>query len=205
MSKEEQKRLKKSIRIKKKQRPKEPRPKESNGIRTPHQIRPVHVQTHHIHIEIHYGANVQLTHKEDVSPKMYKTGILRVQSIVGAALFNGRAVDNKILVAINSIGTQQALATEATNDAVHQLLDYLATYPDDGILYQASDMILAAHSDAGFHNDSKGRSRAGAHIFLSENEPIPRWNGQILTVAQIINFFLTSAAEAELGALFIMA
>ena len=205
MSKEEQKRLKKSIRVQKKQRPKEPRPKESNGIRTPHHICPVHVQTHHIHREIHYGANVQLTHKEDVSLKLNKSGILRVQSIVGAALFNGRAVNNKILVAINSIGTQQASETEATNDAVHQLLDYLATYPDDGILYQASDMILAAHSDAGFHNDSKGRSRAGAHIFLSENDPIPRWNGPILTVAQIIKFVLTSDAEAELGALFVTA
>ena len=107
----------------------------------------------HKHREIHYGAKVQLTHKEDVSTKLDKAGILRVQSIVGAALFYGRAVDNNIMVAINSIGTQQASATEATNNKVHQLLDYLARYPDDGILYQDSDMILAAHSDAGFHNE----------------------------------------------------
>ena len=79
----------------------------------------------------------------------------------------------------------------------------MATYPDDGILYQSSEIILAANSDAGFHNESKGRSRAGAHIFLSEDEPIPRLNGPILTVAKIINIFLTSAAEAELKALFI--
>ena len=110
-----------------------------------------------------------------------------------------------MLVAINTIGTQQASATEATNDAVHQLLYYLSTYPDDGILYQASDMILAAHSDAGFHNELKVRSRAGEKIFLSKDDPIPRWNGPILTVTQIIKFVLTSAAEAELGALFITA
>ena len=78
----------------------------------------------------------------------------------------------KMLVAINTIGTKQASATEATNDEVHQLLDYLATYPDDGILYQASGMILAAHSEAGFHNESKGRSQAGAHIFWSEDKSI---------------------------------
>ena len=116
-----------------------------------------------------------------------------------------RSVDNKIMVAINTSGTQEALATEATNDAVHQLLNYLATYPDDGISYRASDMILATHSDAGFHNESKGRSRAGAHIFLSEDDSIPHWNGPILTVAQIIKFVLTSAVEVELGALFITA
>ena len=54
------------------------------------------------------------------------------------------------------------------------MLDCLATYPNDGIVYRASNMILAAHSDAGFNNESKGRSRAGAHIFLSEDDPIPR-------------------------------
>ena len=62
-------------------------------------------------------------------------------------------------------------------------------------------MILAAHSDAGFHNESKGRSRSGAHIFLSEDDPIPRWNVPILAIAQVIKFAMTSAAEAELAAL----
>jgi hypothetical protein len=66
-------------------------------------------------------------------------------------------------------------------------------------------MILAAHSDAGFNNESKGRSRAGSHIFLSENEPEPKWNGTVLTVAQIINFFMSSTAEAELGAVYVTA
>ena len=61
-------------------------------------------------------------------------------------------------VALNTIGTQQATATEATNEAITQLLDYMATYPDDGIVYRSSNMILAAHANAGFHNESKGRS-----------------------------------------------
>ena len=85
------------------------------------------------------------------------------------------------------------------------MLDYLATYPNDGIVYRSRNMILAAHSDAGFHNESKGRSQAGAHIFLSEDNPIPRWNGPILSIAQVIKFVMTSAAEAELAALYITA
>ena len=60
-------------------------------------------------------------------------------------------------------------------------------------------MVLCANSDAGFHNDSKGRSRAGSHIFLSENDAIPRWNGPVLTLAKIIKFVMSSASEAELG------
>ena len=90
---------------------------------------------------------------------------------MGACLFYGRAVDNKLLVAINTISSQQAHATKDTNKAVATLLDCLVTYPDDGILYCASDIILAAHSDAGFHNESKGRSRAGAHIFYQKMSP----------------------------------
>ena len=66
-------------------------------------------------------------------------------------------------------------------------------------------MILAAHSDAGFNNKSKARSRAGYHILLSENDPTPEWNSPILTITQIIKFVMSSAAEAELGALYITA
>ena len=85
------------------------------------------------------------------------------------------------------------------------MLDYLATYPDDGIVYRASDMILAAQSDAGLHNESKGRSQAGSHIFISEDDPIPRWNEPVLSISRVIKFVMTSTAEAELGALYITA
>ena len=106
-----------------------------------------------------------MAHIEDTSPPLDEAGIKRIQAIVGAVIFYGRAVDNKLLVTLNSIGTQKASATEATNEAVNQILDYLATYLHDGVMYRASNMILAAHSDAGFHNESKGLSRLGAHIF----------------------------------------
>ena len=66
-------------------------------------------------------------------------------------------------------------------------------------------MILAAHSDAGFNNESKARSRAGAHIVLSENDPMPEWNGLILTIAQIVKFVMSSSAAAELGVIYITA
>ena len=66
-------------------------------------------------------------------------------------------------------------------------------------------MHLAAHSDAGFNNESKGRSRNGAHIFLSEDENSPRWNGALLTLASIMKPVYGSAAEAELAALYVTA
>ena len=114
-----------------------------------------------------------------------------------------RAVDNKLLVGLSAIGAQQASATQRTSSAIDQTLDYCATYPADGILYRSSNMVLCAHSDAGFHNEIKGQSRAGAHTFLSENYAMPRWNGHVLTLAKIIKFVMSSASEAELGAIFI--
>ena len=66
-------------------------------------------------------------------------------------------------------------------------------------------MILAVHADAGFLNESRARSRAGAHIFLSENELNPKLNGPVLTIAKIIKTVMESAAEAEISALFITA
>ena len=48
----------------------------------------------------------------------------------------GRAVNKKLVVALKSIGSQQAAATEETSDAIEQLLDYVDTYPGDGILFR---------------------------------------------------------------------
>ena len=107
----------------------------------------------------------------------------------------GRAVNNKLLVELSEIGAQQEAATEDTAEAIEQLLDYVATYPNDGILFIKSDMILAAHSYAGFLNESISKSRSGAHIFLSENEPKPKLNGPVFTIAQIIKTLMASAAE----------
>ena len=93
----------------------------------------------------------------------------------------------------------------ATEQAVHLILDYVATYPADGIAYRSSDIILCAHADAGFLIKTNSRSRARDHIFLLENDPFPRFNGAVVSIAQIIKFVMASAAKSELAALFVTA
>ena len=68
-------------------------------------------------------------------------------------MYVGRAINNKLLVELIAIGAQQAAATEDTAAAIEQLLDYVATHPNDGILFRKRDMILAAHADVGFMNE----------------------------------------------------
>jgi hypothetical protein len=148
---------------------------------------------------------MQLTPKDDTSPPLDVAGVKRTQGIVGSLSYYARAVDNKMLTTLSTIGAQQAKATENTGNTVNQMLDYVATYPNDSTTYRASNMVLSAHSNASFLTEPGSHSRAGAYIFLSEDEPIPRANGPILSIAQIIKFVMASAAEAELAALYITA
>jgi hypothetical protein len=66
-------------------------------------------------------------------------------------------------------------------------------------------MVLAIHSDTSYLNEPKARSRVGGHHFLSTNDEIPANNGAVLNISQIIKAVMSSAAESELGALFINA
>ena len=85
------------------------------------------------------------------------------------------------------------------------LFDYIASQDDAILTYHAINMILAAHSNAGYFNKPNARSRAGEHIFLSTDTHYPPNNGAILNVTQIIKNVMTSAIEVKLAALYIVA
>ena len=104
--------------------------------------------------EIVYGAKQQLAPNNNTSPRLNEAGIKRVQRIVRALLYYAWVVNNKLLVALSAIGSQQAAATANTATVIHQLLHYVATYPADSIIFHASGMALAAHDDAVFNNES---------------------------------------------------
>lgn len=152
--------------------------------------------------KIIYGAKSQLITDDIESPPLDAVGIKKVQGIVGCLLYYGRAVDNKLLCTISKIGMQQASATQNTLNECNWLLDYLATYPNDGITYKASNMILCAHSDASYLSESNSRSRAGAHVFLSNDDPIPQSRGPVYSSSTVLRSVYASAGEAETAALF---
>ncbi len=72
-------------------------------------------------------------------------------------------------------------------------------------MYNKSSMILAVHSNASYLNEHKLRSRAGGHFYLSNDVPYPPNNGAILNITKVIDVVISSAAKAELGALFMNA
>ena len=96
-------------------------------------------------------------------------------------------------------------------EEVIHLLNYAESNPDAEIRYQASDMVLHIHSDASYLSETKARSRAGGHFFLSDRSPdptkpptgTPTPNGAIYTLSRLLKCIMGSAAEAEIGATYL--
>ena len=148
-----------------------------------------------------YGAKVQYSPEDDDSPPLNKEDTKYIQAVAGTLLYYGRAVDNTILTSLSAVATEQAKLTQKTMEVIKQLLDYCAAQEETIISHRASKMILAVHSDAGYCSKKNLRSRAGRHFFLTNDDNNPHNNGAILAIATIIKAVMSSAAEAELGAL----
>ena len=73
-----------------------------------------------------------------------------------------------MLVALNTIGSEQSAATLTTHQSTAQLLDYAATHPTTIVLYHASGMRLHINSDASYLSAKKACSRAGGYYTLSD-------------------------------------
>jgi hypothetical protein len=157
---------------------------------------------------ITYGNDTQAPTPTDDSPLLDDTGKKRIQQVIGSFLYYARAVNPTILMALSDIATQQTTPTENTKKQVDQFLDYMLTHPDAKIRYCTSDMILNVHSDASYLSAPRARSHAGGYFFLGslpiDGNPI-KFNGTIHITCTILKLVAPSAAEAELGALFLNA
>ena len=84
----------------------------------------------------------------------------------------------------------------------YQVLDYLATHPNTVVQFCASN----THSDSSYLSEPKAPSRACGHFFMGslprDGEPI-KLNGAFHTLCSILRFVVASAAEAEIGAIFL--
>ena len=81
----------------------------------------------------------------------------------------------------------------------------MATHPEPILTYEKSDKVLAVNSDASYLSEPLGRSRAGGHFFCTDETDNPPNNGAILNISKIMKAVMSSAADAELGALYINA
>jgi hypothetical protein len=102
---------------------------------------------------------------------------------------------------INVLASEQSNATEVTADKVIKLLNHCNTHPETKIRYHASEMILHIQSDASYLSENEAKSRGGN---TTKNDK-KLTNGAILIVSKVLKHVMSSAAEAEIGAVFLNA
>eukprot|EP00957_Ditylum_brightwellii_P150570 11465420-Ditylum_brightwellii.AAC.1 len=112
--------------------------------------------------------------------------INRVQDIVGTLLYYSHAINPTLAAVLSTIASQQANATKRTEEACHQLLDYVATNPNAAAWFLASNMILTVHLDTSYLCKTNARSRAAGHFCLTKHGDDKYNNGAILTLSTII-------------------
>jgi hypothetical protein len=150
---------------------------------------------------------MQFVNETTPSPTLSDKDINKLQQITGALLYYARAVDPTLIMPINFLASEQSNATEITADKVIKLLNYCNTHPETKIRYHASDMILHIHSDASYLSESEAKSRAGGFFNMGNTTKNDKklTNGAVLIVSKALKHVMSSAAETEIGAVFINA
>ena len=97
----------------------------------------------------------------------------------------------------------QADPTVDSMSRLEHMLDYIQRYPDNGIIFEASDMILTAHADASYQSLPGSRSKlGGAHWFGNKGDAQNVNNGLVAVNSSVIKVVCSGATEAEYAALF---
>jgi hypothetical protein len=154
-----------------------------------------------------YGAKTQFVNEETTSPALSDKDVNKLQQLTATLLYYARAVNPTLIMPINVLASEQSNATEVTSDKVIKLLNYCNTNPETKIRYHASDMILHIHSDASYLSESEAKSSAGGFFYMGSDTKTDKklTNRVILIISNVLKHVMSSAAEAEIGAVFINA
>jgi hypothetical protein len=154
-----------------------------------------------------YGAKTQFVKDETISPALSDKDVNKLQQLTGMLLYYARAVDPTLIMRINVLASEKSNATEVKADKVIKLLNYCNTHPETKIRYHASDMILHIHSDDSYLSEREARSRAGGFFYMGSDTKTNTklTNRVILIVSKVLKHVMSSAAEVEIGAVFINA
>jgi hypothetical protein len=154
-----------------------------------------------------YGAKTQFVNETKTSPTLTNKKVNTLQQLTGTLLYYAMAFYPTLIMPINVLASEQSNATEITADKVIKPLNYCNTHPETKILYHASDMILHIHGDASYLSENEARSRAGGFFYMGNTTTNVKTltNRAILVVSKILKHVISSAANAEIGAVLINA
>jgi hypothetical protein len=141
------------------------------------------------------------------SPALSDKYVNKLEQRTGTLLYYARAVDPTLIMSINVLASEQSNATEVTADKGIKLLNYCNTHPETKIRYHASDMILHINSDASYLSENEAQSRDGGLFYMGTTTKNDKKlnNGAILIISKVHKHVMSSAADTEIGAVFINA
>jgi hypothetical protein len=133
--------------------------------------------------------------------------VTHLQQLGGTLRYYAGAVCPTLIIPVNVLASEQTKATAATADKIIKLLKYCTTHPEATLRHHASDMILNIHSDASYLSGRESKSRAGFFFYMGSktDKSNKLTNGAILIIITVLKHVMSSAAEAEIGALFLNA
>jgi hypothetical protein len=141
-----------------------------------------------------YGASTHYATRDE-TPILSAKQCTSIQKITGSVLYYAREVDPTVLRTLNYIATEQTKATEKTQVAAAQLLDYMVIHHAATIRYHTSDMIVHIHSGLSYLSVFQTHSRLGGFFECGDKPPnADKLNGSILNAAAVINNVVASAA-----------
>lgn len=109
------------------------------------------------HVPPKFGAKEQYT-KYDTSPPIGVEEQKHIQKVNGKFLLYGRAANETLLTPLSALTSQQSKPLMHTIQRVKQFLDYCTTHEPAVLTYNKSNMVLKAHSNASYLNESNARS-----------------------------------------------
>ena len=120
-----------------------------------------------------YGKHIQYAPLADTGPRLDKQHQKFIQEVIGTFIYYTRAVDGTMLTTLSALTTKQANPTATMMQKTKQFLDYAASNSNTTLTYNASNMVLAVHSDTSYLNKKQAQRRAGGHFFLSSTDVFP--------------------------------
>ena len=128
----------------------------------------------------------------DTSSPLFPPNKTKVQQIIGCLLYYARAIDNTILLALNTNAQLQSNLTQHTAKLCHQSLAYCVRYPNVGLRYHKTSYLVAPYA----------KNRIGGYFFLSSNNTTTTHNAPIYIEYKTLCHVVTSSAECETAVVF---
>ena len=157
-----------------------------------------------IYVPPSYGQSVQYIHIDD-SAVLSPADQLEMKELVGCVLYYARAIDCTMLPTVNHISSIQSTLTQQVQVMGQRLLAYGAAYPNNELVYRASDMILRVQSDYSHLSRTHSRGVVGGIGYLVSASNPTALNGALFTVSSVLDVVAASVAEGEYGSVFFIA